>query len=249
MNHVKDFEKIVRGLCHRRERWRIFSDFVEMAALAFSNVITPDQEREARYLKIVSTYEKEEVAEFPKLLALTVDALEPGGRDFLGEAFMSLELGSHWHGQFFTPIDVCRMMAEMTIDAGVEEMIRERGFFTVQEPAAGAGAMVIALADVLRVRKINPQQTMHVTAIDVDATAAHMAYVQFSLLHIPAIVHVGNTLTLETRASYRTPAHVLGFWDFKLRGHSEIAPPIEPGPPAPVPITTTEGSSQLLLGI
>ncbi|GBQ21633.1 hypothetical protein AA12717_0951 [Gluconacetobacter sacchari DSM 12717] len=51
---------------------------------------------------------------------------------------------------------------------------------------------------------------MHVTAIDVDPRAAHMAFVQFSLLHIPATVIVGNSLTLETREYWFTPAHILG---------------------------------------
>ena len=51
-------------------------------------------------------------------------------------------------GQFFTPYDVSRMMAEMTFDT-VDEIIAEQGFVTVQEPACGAGGMIIAAADVI----------------------------------------------------------------------------------------------------
>jgi hypothetical protein len=58
---------------------------------------------------------------------------------------------------------------------------------------------------------------MHATCIDIDATAAHMAYVQLSLLHIPAIVVHGNTLSMEQWGYWLTPAHVLGFWDAKLK--------------------------------
>lgn len=44
-----------------------------------------------------------------------------------------------------------------------------------------------------------------------------MAYVQFSLLHLPAVVVVGNALTLEEREHWFTPAHVLGGWTGRLQ--------------------------------
>lgn len=62
----------------------------------------------------------------------------------------------------------------------------------------------------LSLRSEGMELYMHVTAIDVDPRAAHMAFVQFSLLHIPATVIVGNSLTLETREYWFTPAHILG---------------------------------------
>ena len=43
-----------------------------------------------------------------------------------------------------------------------------------------------------------------------------MCYLQLSLLHIPAEIVIGNTLSLEVRSVMRTPAHYLGFWDSKL---------------------------------
>jgi hypothetical protein len=50
-----------------------------------------------------------------------------------------------------------------------------------------------------------------------------MAYVQLSLLHIPAVVYHGNSLSVETWSTWRTPAHVLGFWDVKLRRAGDAA--------------------------
>jgi hypothetical protein len=41
--------------------------------------------------------------------------------------------------------------------------------------------------------------------------------VQFNLLHIPAIVQHGNTLTLEEFGRWHTPAHILGGWEWKIR--------------------------------
>ena len=53
--------------------------------------------------------------------------------------------------------------------------------------------MVIALAREMRELGINYQQHLHVTAIDVDPKCVHMSYVQFALLHIPAVIIHGNT--------------------------------------------------------
>ncbi|MDN5753698.1 MAG: hypothetical protein L0H15_10540 [Nitrosospira sp.] len=63
----------------------------------------------------------------------------------------------------------------------------------------------------------NAVQAMHATCIDIDATAVHMAYVQLTLLHIPAIAVHGNALPMEQWGYWLTPAHVLGFWDAKLK--------------------------------
>jgi hypothetical protein len=98
--------------------------------------------------------------------------------------------------------------------------------------------MIIAMAEELTARQVNYQQRMHVVAQDLDLKACHMAYVQFSLLHIPAIVIHGNSLMLEERSHWRTPAHVMGAWDWKLRRPSQPKPekPLEPAlvlPPSP----------------
>lgn len=50
----------------------------------------------------------------------------------------------------------------------------------------------------------------------IDATAAHMCYLQLSLLGIPAEVVIGNTLTLAVRRTYRTPMWYVGNWQGRL---------------------------------
>ena len=51
---------------------------------------------------------------------------------------------------------------------------------------------------------------------DIDRTAALMCYLQLALWHIPAVVVVGNTLALEKREVFYTPAHYLGRWHDRL---------------------------------
>lgn len=42
-----------------------------------------------------------------------------------------------------------------------------------------------------------------------------------SVSNIPAVVVVGNTLAMEVREVFYTPAHRLGFWDVKLARRRE----------------------------
>lgn len=213
----REFEKAIRAISRRWHVWQVFSDFCEMAAIAISNALRMDDELERRYMDIVGRYNHEEAAALAHLLGIVTMALDDEPQDFLGEMFMQMELSDHWRGQFFTPYDLCRMMASLLIDDATIAKLGGGGFVTMNEPSCGAGAMVIAKAQALLDRGVNYQQALHVTAVDVDPTAAHMTYIQLSLLHVPAYVVIGNTLTLEEGRVFVTPAHVMGLWDFKLR--------------------------------
>jgi hypothetical protein len=237
--HKAELIKTMQGLAHRHDLWRVFSDFVEMAAVSIANAcdtFNRDRDaREARYMEMIKAYTREELAEFPKMLGQLTMALECGMDDVLGEVFMELDLGSKWHGQFFTPYELCQMMAAINIGPdNVKAEIERKGFITVNEPACGGGAMLLAMAEELQRAGVNYQKHMHCTAQDLDLKAVHMAYVQMSLLHIPAIVIHGNTLTLEERSHWCTPAHIMGGWAWKLRRPQ--APANDNAPtPEPVP--------------
>jgi hypothetical protein len=169
-------------------------------------------------------------------------ALEVEPCDLLGQVFHELELSSAERGQFFTPYHLCEAIARLEVRDGEElrEKIRQRGFVTVSEPACGAGAMIIAMASVMQKQGINFQQHMHVTAIDVDSRAVHMAYLQFSLLGIPALIIEGNALTLEERDHWYTPFHVMGMWDTKLRRGYALGSGMDSAELAPVAVLEPE---------
>lgn len=225
INHQKELVKLFNGLSHRHSHWQVFSDFCEIVAITFSNAVDLIQreKREERYLQIIGGYKREEIEKLSQGFVHLTLALEDGISDVLGRTFHDLELHNKWVGQFFTPYHLARVMARMTI-ADTEDLtakIAARGFVTAQEPAVGSGAMVIALAQEMRDAGINYQEHLHVTAIDVDVKCVHMAYAQFALLHIPAVIIHGNTLSLEVYNRWYTPAHFMGLWNWKLRRQSE----------------------------
>jgi N-6 DNA Methylase len=249
---------------HGHSGWKVFADFCAMAAMSLANAVARCDSREAKYMEVVGRYSRAEVDALCAMLACVVEGLDheadaqlrEDGKpafprcDFLGAAFMELELSNHWRGQYFTPYPLCEMMARLTFDPeGLRATIDQEGFVTVMEPACGAGAMIIAFASAMLEAGINPQQHLHATAIDVDETAAYMAFIQLSVLGLPATVYVGNTLTGQMREELHTPFHHLGLWDWKIhrrreRQAQERAPGDSDLPP-PRPSATDDPSSPL----
>ena len=85
-------------------------------------------------------------AAFADLFAEMVNNLEKNPfQDFLGSMYMELGLGNDHAGQFFTPYNVCRAMAEITVPKDFPQFERP-GYITINDPACGAGATLIVTA-------------------------------------------------------------------------------------------------------
>jgi hypothetical protein len=221
IGHRNKLIKLIEQLAGRRSRWDVFRHFVTMASAALGKLdISQADRREQAYLECTRHYSKEELALFPQMMAELTMGMEAYPRDILGETFMMLDLGNARTGQFFTPYEVCQLMAELSFSGVTQEMIDKQDFITIQEPASGGGAMVIAAMEYLRAKGINYQQCVHVTATDLDPTAAMMTFVQLSLLHVPATVVNGNSLTLQEFDYWHTPAHILDLWGPRLARHA-----------------------------
>ena len=201
VRHLRDsqmeFQKVFSKLCNTKSSWQAWSDFVEMTAIAISNRFEireqVKQDREKRYLDIIGQYSKSEQAVFPELVAILVQALErEPEQDFLGEMFMALELGSHWKGQFFTPYSLCKAMAKINVQ-DARDKIGKKGYVSVNDPACGAGATLIAARNALELDGIGGTQAFFVGQ-DIDRTAAMMCYVQLSLLGCAGYVVIADTL-------------------------------------------------------
>ena len=220
----KEFIKTIQQLSYTRHKWQTWQDFTELAALSIAQATAYSEEREETYMRTIGRYTHKEAQLIPKLLALTIQALEIKHHDFLGEMFMELELGSKWHGQFFTPYHLCLLMAELTVS---KEQFENDNIVSVNEPAVGAGAMVIALCDHLRNLKINYQRQLKIITQDTDYIACCMCYIQLSLLGCSAVIIHGNTLTLECRNYWYTPMAMTQYFthwaqDMKAARLSEV---------------------------
>lgn len=233
---LKTIVKLFETCRYSHDLYSVFSDWCEYAAISMSNAVdlVHFEKREARYLEIVGKYDGPTIETFTKIMGEVIMAMEDAPQDILGATFHALELHSKARGQFFTPYPICRMMAMMLAGSKEEigNIMEKRGFMVAQEPAVGSGAMIVALAEAIRDAGFNYQQMLHVTAVDIDRRAVHMAYIQFSLLHIPATVLVGDSLAMRFHEEWHTLAHVMGGWNARLRRaerEGQGTAPVAPG--------------------
>lgn len=193
----KDIIKAFDSLQGKHNMHQLWSDFVVLMACTISNAVDHShrEEREKMYMTIASGYKEREITVFANIFALLVEAYERDtDQDLLGELYMALGLGNDKNGQFFTPYDVCRCMAEMNW-GNASDQINEKGWISVNDPAVGAGALLIAFANTCRRHNVNYQQSVLFVAQEIDFTTACMCYIQLSLLGCPGYVYVGNTIT------------------------------------------------------
>lgn len=241
---VAAFKQTFRELAPYKHRYEVFRDFVTMAACSLHNSFHKEPGREEEYLRIIAEYKKPDQLAFQKLLGCLVAALDEDPRDILGPLYMELEIANKDAGQFFTPPELSELMASLTFRDELSKL-ENQPFLTAGEPACGAGGMILALVKVLTTAGFDPAQKLWVQAIDVDRMAALMCYIQLSLWNVPAEVIVGNTLSLEIREVWYTPAHYMGLWKYRLRrkeGSTEVTP--DPKKQTSEPVVTAPASEE-----
>lgn len=199
----QSFVKVFDSLTGKYNRWEVWRDFVWMLACAISNSVDNEQreKRETIYMDIAKKYTPDEMDKFASLTAILIASMDEKAQsgvwgDFLGELFMNLNLGNELGGQFFTPYHVCLMMARTAVNVEtVKREIEEHGYMSVNDPACGAGATLIAAAEVLKEAGVNYQEQVIFTGQDIDSTTALMCYIQLSLLGCAGYVVIGSTLS------------------------------------------------------
>ncbi|USY17935.1 SAM-dependent methyltransferase [Nocardiopsis exhalans] len=221
--HRREIAGLLRANAGPRRLPVVFDNFVETAALTLRNAVETRGrgEREAQYLAIADRYSRQELDRFARALALTTLAMEAEPGDVLGRLYMELELGNDRLGQVYTPDDIARLMAAMTI-GNVVDQVATHGFAQLYEPTCGAGAFIVAVTEEMGAHGLNHQTQLHVTAEDLSRQAVHMIYIHLALLGVPAIIRHQDTLTREVFSTWPTPAHLLGGWGPRLQRRSNL---------------------------
>jgi type I restriction-modification system DNA methylase subunit len=250
MQRLKEFTKTFDTLTHGHNRGSVFADFVEIAACTAHQVpyharaLPKDaafERVEQSYLDAIKRYDKAEIEQIVTLYATASLGVMENRADFLGTAYMQLEIGNDRSGQFFTPPEVSRMMADMTF-TGAADVINAKGYITVSEPAAGAGGMLIEAANALQRQGFDPRMTMYFQATDIDRTCFNMAYFQLSTLGLCGDVIHGNTLSLEEWDRRGTPQMLIVDAGLASRREVELSPAPPAKQPEPVQPATRPGT-------
>lgn len=164
---------------------------------------------EAEYMKIVGRCRepKTTMSALATMLGAVGLALRADPVDFIGPVFSELSADAGM-GQFFTPHELSYVNAKMIL-SDAAEMIRDRPYITLQEPACGVGGMILAANLVLREAGLDVARQAHWHATDVDFRAMAGCYIQCAMTDVSGIIFHGNTLSLDVWARTPTPAAIL----------------------------------------
>lgn len=129
----------IRGLGQTQGLNAVFTTFLELMATSLAAVLDPlnQEERNARHDEIVSGLPSEVVSSYARmcaLMALAVREHVDDPCDILGKIYHELRLNNEWNGQFFSPDDICRMMA-MIVNPVDDKHIKENGYVTINDEA------------------------------------------------------------------------------------------------------------------
>ena len=168
----------------------VFTDFCRIVACTLAM-----QTREEEYLEVIRPYSKDQLLQFSEALALLVQEMESHPfTDCLGSYY--LEVAAHSskqaRGEFYTPQEISRLMARITIDP--KASIAKGSPLTINEPACGAGGMVLAIAELFAPKNVD---LLRITCQDINPVATDMAFINTSLWGIPSQIRLGNALSRE----------------------------------------------------
>jgi hypothetical protein len=160
--------EITRG---RFDRIKVFSDFLELAAIRISNSIDPVhyKERDERAKTIIKEYTEAERAEMYRyfediLLQIQKNCKYGRCEDILSHVFESS--GFSRKGQDQSPHDLAKLVAKLSVNADFK--IPEKGFIELDEPACGSGSLILAFAEEMTANNFNYCKQLVVRATDVD---------------------------------------------------------------------------------
>ncbi|RLD56706.1 MAG: type I restriction endonuclease [Bacteroidetes bacterium] len=237
---MNKFEYIMNRIAHRHGVYSVFSDFLDLLIYAFSH-----GNKEKEYLGIITKYEKPDAYSLSEALAaLVIEMTGDDGNgmiDVLGEYFQS-HLSHGANGQFFTPVHVCDLMAQMTNPNGISERIFD--------PACGSGRMLMSAAKVNRFAKFY--------GADIDTNCAKMTTINLFLNNLTGEVACMNTLSNEffqawtieptingvprIREITKHESYIYANSKLKIKNSAPVIPQIE----MPVQNFKTEPTQQLL---
>lgn len=223
------FRTILQSISHRHDTRRVFDAFIRLGACAVSA-----QTREAEYLEEATRWEKRDLGLFAEAFgALVLEMESKPFEDVIGGYYMESALsskGQQWTGEFHTPKSICDLMARLTL--GTMESWPAEGPITLCEPACGAGAMILSLAEIC---PPDIRRRLRVTAIDINRTACDMAFVNTTLWGVPTRVIHGNALSLECWAAWSNIHWLMPWLPLALQTRSPEAP-VQGEPPKPAEV-------------
>lgn len=211
----KDWDSTFAELASQLGAYEAWSTWIYITAVSFAeaagNRIEKLSSHKKHLLERLSDQQKGLVWQLTSTMAEAFE-LQPY-QDFIGERYMAIKLNDKSKAQLFTPYPVAQMAARLSFDPEeVRKQIREKGFITVDDCAIGAGALPIAVVERLTEQGIDIPSQVWVSGADVSEIALLQAYIQLSLLEVPAVLAKGDTIYCKFEYDLYTLAAITPGW-------------------------------------
>lgn len=175
---------------------QVFRDWVSLMLFALAK-------EEDMYMEIMNRYRNDgketEASLFAKAFADLQNEMSKENHDVLGDIYMEIvsNYSAKGMGQFFTPIGLCQMMADITIQGDVRNPV------SVADPAVGSGRTLISAA-----KRTHCESEFHGT--DADNVCAQMCALNMCFFNMNAFIIHGNTLSMKYYDGWFTKRSVFG---------------------------------------
>lgn len=211
---IKEIIKTIHYLGSTLGEETVYRDWCRMFALSIANSVVPKdcdlwKQREEQYLETIKKYSKDDAVKFSEMCAhLTLAFERDPFQDYLGCIYMELFDGQKKLGQCFTPMNVCKVCAELSLQdpEDVENLP-----VLIGDECSGGAALAIAACGVYQKRGVKWQRDVKFILGDVDSLCVHMSYIQMSLIGARAEVWHRNAITRECFGfiKFSTPMEIL----------------------------------------
>lgn len=197
---LKELETIVHRGYNSHD---IFRDWLDLMLYAL-------QRDDDNYLKIVHRYRNDkpqgqrEIDHFANAFALLLQHMKQTNEEALGEIYMQWNISNKYSGQFFTPKNVARMMAEITKTEG-----------HILDPTCGAGIMLVESAKTMTNAQLDNSVFF---GQDLDYTCVKMTALNLLFFNLNGYVVQGDTLMMECNTVYQTFRSYIGGFIRELKG-------------------------------
>lgn len=185
--------KALEKLTEKQNINQVFEDFLKMTVCAYSLGRMEDE-----YIRIAKKYDADEIPLFGAALGeLVMEHEFTNNRsqwvDVVGTTFEQVNSASTASrmGQFFTPVQLCRMMAEITKDGKTEG--------SVSDPTCGSSRNLIAHAQLDPINRFN----FWYHGSDLDERCVNMSVVNFIMFGMKGVIIHMDALRMEVFKGYR----------------------------------------------
>lgn len=178
----------------------MFTDWLDLMLYALQGKDDP-------YLEIVDQYEDDRpegercIDLFKEALARLQEGMGETNMELLGGVYRAFGMNNEAFGQYFTPQNVCAMMAEMQLPEEVDPEREEP--FRVLDPACGSGRLLVEAAKQIKGDAV-------FTGQDKDLACVKMTALNLCFFNVDGRVVYGDSLRMERRKVFETRYSPLG---------------------------------------